>query len=721
MTSASKQNKRDNKRYFILSLFIGITVILSSINTQAQINIEQYMFEGRNKIYFSNYTGAIDNFNMIIRLKPHLSQPYYYRAIAKHNLEDLYGSKRDLDRAIEIKPYFPDAFMYRGMINHTLKNYEIALDDYNRAIALDIRDYSVYNNRGIAYATLEIFDKAIEDYTKALEINPTASNTLLNRAMIYQLQERYKESIDDCNRAIELKPYSAPSYIMRGRAELEMKDYASAIKDIDRAIELDDKSENAYFLRALIKHRLEDYRGAINDYTLAINNNQSLAGAYYNRAIAKSLLGEYAQDDYNRAAEMDSEIAALQKRLKEEQERERDPWYYALSQKYKNSQNRNSTNTTGKSNSSNSGQSSNQNSNQNSQNIAPNNQSSNTTVAAAVEDEYRSDIIDSTEIATQDSLKFIVALNKINNLSLSQKLKLGQTRREEIRKGAKNDFVIEDNGEISFDKESSDSSREDGLIQNDNIIIDLAQNFAMIAISKYSGGYNQIQYYSMEVEDINVANNDTPLMTINNLNTDENINAKRGHMKYISEYTDQIKSKNSIEKNLLNRATLYLQIKDYNRSLIDFNRYIKQYNLNTVALLGRGNCNTALADYVMSIDSNNTPEIKDEDIDLQQPLDIKEYNSAIKDFSAIVDMNPRFIFARFNRANVYIKIKKYDKALEDYSRCIDISPDFAEAYYNRGLTNIYLGRIEDGATDLSKAGELGLKSAYNILKRYAIY
>ena len=48
----------------------------------------------------------------------------------------------------------------------------------------------------------------------------------------------------------------------------------------------------------------------------------------------------------------------------------------------------------------------------------------------------------------------------------------------------------------------------------------------------------------------------------------------------------------------------------------------------------------------------------------------------------------------------------------------DIEKDFAEAYFNRGLTKIYLDDIDGGAMDLSKAGELGIQDAYNIIKRY---
>jgi hypothetical protein len=58
------------------------------------------------------------------------------------------------------------------------------------------------------------------------------------------------------------------------------------------------------------------------------------------------------------------------------------------------------------------------------------------------------------------------------------------------------------------------------------------------------------------------------------------------------------------------------------------------------------------------------------------------------------------------------------EAIDDYSAAIVRYPYFADAYYNRGLIQIYLHDTDKGCLDMSKAGELGIKSAYNVIKRY---
>ena len=63
-------------------------------------------------------------------------------------------------------------------------------------------------------------------------------------------------------------------------------------------------------------------------------------------------------------------------------------------------------------------------------------------------------------------------------------------------------------------------------------------------------------------------------------------------------------------------------------------------------------------------------------------------------------------------------MKDYRAAIVDYDRALELDPNLAEAYYNRGLTHIFLGNNQQGVEDLSKAGELGLYSAYNVIKRF---
>jgi tetratricopeptide (TPR) repeat protein len=67
---------------------------------------------------------------------------------------------------------------------------------------------------------------------------------------------------------------------------------------------------------------------------------------------------------------------------------------------------------------------------------------------------------------------------------------------------------------------------------------------------------------------------------------------------------------------------------------------------------------------------------------------------------------------------VNVTLNDYKAAIVDYTAAIELNDGFAEAYFNRGLSRIYIGNVREGVSDLSKAGELGMFQAYNIIKRY---
>jgi tetratricopeptide (TPR) repeat protein len=73
--------------------------------------------------------------------------------------------------------------------------------------------------------------------------------------------------------------------------------------------------------------------------------------------------------------------------------------------------------------------------------------------------------------------------------------------------------------------------------------------------------------------------------------------------------------------------------------------------------------------------------------------------------------------AWYNKGNILVEIQDYDHAIEAYTKAIDLKSDMGEAYFNRGYVHLKLGNKRAGIEDLSKAGELGIVGAYNLIKR----
>ena len=68
---------------------------------------------------------------------------------------------------------------------------------------------------------------------------------------------------------------------------------------------------------------------------------------------------------------------------------------------------------------------------------------------------------------------------------------------------------------------------------------------------------------------------------------------------------------------------------------------------------------------------------------------------------------------------VYVTTNDLHAALVDFDKTLELDESLAEAWYNRGLVLVLLNRMDEAFSDLSRAGELGIYSAYNIIKRFS--
>ncbi|MDD4756031.1 MAG: tetratricopeptide repeat protein [Prolixibacteraceae bacterium] len=639
-------------------LFILLFVFSAYFSAEAQLNINHYIRVGRTRISIGNYTGAIEYFNIVLKFRPHLPEAYFFRGVAKHQLEDFRGAINDYNKAIEIKPFYPQAYMNRGMAYHNLHMFEKAIEDYDRGLEFDPDDEAIYNNRGIAKLAMQDVDGAIADYDKALEINPKSTNALMNRSNARIVQGNVEDAIRDLNQVITIRPHFAGAYLNRGIARFEMDDFASALRDYDQSIKLEPENSMAYNNRGIVKHKLEDYEGAIADYDLALRLNPEMASAYFNRAMAREILGrEGFENDYQIAAQLNPQFDLNQRRLDAEK----------LAQNQQSGQGQ-----PGQPPSATPGTS----------------QQSNTQQSAA----GRDDDDDEEEEATNDDSE-----------------STQRSRRSRIN------LIVEDTRELPGEEEDPD----DGLVQNRNIAIDLQPLFVVSAFEKNSVDYERFQYYSIAVDELNELNNYNPFLTITNKTMSEYQEIFENFVLYFNARLEINESSHNYlnraifhcltgdYNSALNDLKLSVSMNE-NQPIAYFVRGNCRYNmLEQIELLAGTH-----QDVTVPLQDQNTENISEEQIAMP------EYQKIIDDYNKVLSLNGKFFFGYYNRAFIKLRLREYKSAMEDLNKAIELEPEFAEAYFNRGLTKIYLDDIEGGALDLSRAGELGIHGAYKIIKRY---
>ena len=121
---------------YIIRLITLLAVIIPFGSADAQINTEQVLRIGANTHYFEDYVLSIQYFNQVISVNPTQAKPYFYRAVAKLNLDDFSGAEEDATMALERNPFITEAYEVRGVARQNQGKNKEAISDYNHALEM---------------------------------------------------------------------------------------------------------------------------------------------------------------------------------------------------------------------------------------------------------------------------------------------------------------------------------------------------------------------------------------------------------------------------------------------------------------------------------------------------------------------------------------------------------------------------------------------------------
>jgi tetratricopeptide (TPR) repeat protein len=271
-------------------------------------------------------------------------------------------------------------------------------------------------------------------------------------------------------------------------------------------------------------------------------------------------------------------------------------------------------------------------------------------------------------------------------------------------------IVVADNDGMA-DKYKNDYR---GRVQDRNVTIVPQPMFVLTYYKKPSDVKEQVYYYNY-IDELNSQRTYPEQILITNDEaalTEEQANK---HFRSIDEQTSAIVADpDNVHKRFARALDFYL-VQDLDNALADLNEAIQcepqfflPYFNRAVVRYKQMEYQKVARDY----------EKKDKKLDSMPAIKNADHELVKRDLDKVIELAPDFVFAHYNRGNILAALKDYRAAIVDYDRALELDPNLAEAYYNRGLTHIFLGNNRQGVQDLSKAGELGLYSAYNIIKRF---
>ncbi len=668
----------------LLRVFSLLILLVCSFAAKAQLNIEHVMMVGRNALYFEDYVLSIRYFNMVIGARPRLSEPYFYRGLAKYNLDDFKGASDDLTLSIEKNPYVSRSYQLRGLCRVYMEQYDSAELDFKKAIHYEPQNVAVWNNLILCTMQREQWDRADALLDSVQLFAPRNADVHLMRMQVSMKRGDTISARRWVDNAVLYDKYSANVYSARAMFLAQVEKYDSAEIDMDRAIELMPDRSGYYINRALIRYYRENLRGAMSDYDMALNADPNNLLGYYNRGLLRAQVGDdnRAIEDFDNVLKVDEgntlarfNRALLRDRTGDLQGAISD--YSAVIDEY------------------------------------PNFEYGYQCRAAARR--KLGDKKGATDDETWLLKRQIEQYNNARNGKTAAKDSL--QRDEKVRKSSDknvnkyNKVVVADD---SNDKKYVSTYR--GKVQNRKVDVRLEPMFVVSYYEKPRELGTAVQYYK-PLADVNSRNLLPASLLLTNSERSLSENEVQRHFddintraKYIADDPDNITHR-------MARALDFCLVQDFSAALDDltealaldgelwlvyFMRATVRYKLYEIEKLNESTAeNNALAALSGKKDMSNI-----------------DYHLVVNDLTQVITLMPDFVQAYYNRANVYAKMGDYKSAMADYNEAIKLDDDFAQAYFNRGLILIFQGKSTEGIADLSKAGELGLYSAYNIIKRF---
>lgn len=114
---------------------------------------------------------------------------------------------------------------------------------------------------------------------------------MMGRSALYY--DDYVTALNYFNRVLEARPTSADAYYLRAVAKFSLEDYGGAEIDLSKAIDYNPFKNNFYQLRGLCRIHNQHLKEAIDDYTHSLREDPDNQGVCYNRTLCYMELKDY--------------------------------------------------------------------------------------------------------------------------------------------------------------------------------------------------------------------------------------------------------------------------------------------------------------------------------------------------------------------------------------------------------------------------------------------
>ena len=651
-------------------IFIWVAV---SCNCTAQYNVDRLMTNGRVALHYEDYVLSIQYFNHAINQKPYLWEPWQLRAISKFYLEDWQGAEEDASKALELNPYVVSLYDLRGLSRIRLNKYADAINDYTKAISIESNNQNYWYNRALCSLEMKDYDCALAQLDTIISKWSNYVTAYIVRGEVYLQKKDTINALQSIEQALMNDRHCADAWRMKAYILFSKSQWREAEESFDNALKYKPKDVGCYINRGLSRFHQNNLRGAMSDYDIAIDLSPDNFLAHYNRGLLRSQVGDdnRAIEDFNHVLTYEPyNIMALFNRAtlldKTGNLRAAIRDYSLVIEKF------------------------------------PNFWTGLQYRAAC----YRK--LGMIAMAEKDEFRILSAqMNK--HLGVQQRWSKGQLsamrKLNEIDLDKYHEPIIDD----THIEEHEYMSEYRGKIQNRQTTITFQPYIALTIDNKNMPEGTRMLFdtnmdnYIESVKRILLNCNFVPILGRIGEGTGT---ATFAAIDSINQYIPDCK--NYKEANIMTklRSVAYSSAQNYQDAIKDLNNVLESEPDNAIALWQKIVCMSMLAEYEHDTSNATSSSIMHKGI----VLEYDRLNEKIRNNALIL----------YNEATFYARCGEYQKALELFSTSIKNDERLACAYFNRGIIFLKTNNIEDATKDLSKAGELGLYSAYSLIKNNRI-
>lgn len=672
---------------------------------RAQFNTDRITAIGRNALYYEDYVLSIQYFNQVIKLKPYLAEPYLYRAIAKIQLGDYASAERDCNDAIHNNPFSPGAYYTRGFIYRQTERFDLSEKDFTEALVFAPENKTYLLLRADVRAQKKDYTGALQDIDYLLRKEPNSPSFHFEKGVVLMSSQDTLGALTAFSDAVRLEGTNPANWSAKGLVNSLLGNDDDALYDLTQAVNLGSKWAGDYINRGVLHYKRHNFRAALADYDKAIELNPQDARCYYNRGLIRQELGDFnrALDDYNQALslapdelEVHYQRGTVNLQLKQWKEAVADfdtlianypyflPSYYLAARAKTELGER----------------------------------------KAAFRYQQKADLLEKDK----DKIQRQKQLDTDAQLAENQPRK--KDPRKEFSNRAAQNRTDADSGDDSYRNEARGAvqHRYADITGEPNVTLSYyaPQTNASVGPQPNAFVHHASSFTHPLVDDYN-RNGHLPAplhATMRELPLSADMVSRHfDQIDLLSRQIDNLEQKGTPDSQdadtYFARAMEFAIVQDYTSAIEDLNKALALRPRFAIALFCRANWRYKYLEVLLQNGESGPAEQIQHDFDL-----------ILKDYDDVIFLRKDFAFAYYNKGNVLCSQQRFAEAIIAYTDAIRIERDFGEAYFNRGLTRIYNSPAKVGGTDaasnsylagledLSRAGELGIYQAYNLISRF---